>query len=128
MDTKLDALHFGYRKYPDDLLAVWGARLIFPNDLVWDRQDLQATDDDAKQALIAWLNGPNSGDGAIAKMREILRSVNQRYKISPDLGDGRGDDEHVIYEDDEGKIVGSPQSSGGYLYVAGWLKAHTKEG
>jgi hypothetical protein len=127
MDTKL-SIAFGRRTFPEDVQAVWGARLIFPNDLVWDRQDLDSHDDDAKQSLIAWLNGPNTGDGAIKKMRAILADTNKRYEISPDLGSGRGDDEAVIYEDDEGKIIGSPQSSGGYLYVCGWLKAHTKEG
>ena len=29
--------------------------------------------------------------------------------------------EVVIYEDEDGKIVGSPQNSGGYVYVCGWL-------
>jgi hypothetical protein len=119
-DTKL-SLAFGRRTFPDNVRAVWGARLIFPNDLVHDRQDLAVRDDDAKQALIAWLNGPNSGDGAIAQMRDCLgaagwRAANGVY--------GDSDNEVVIWEDDKGKIVGSAQSSHGYMYVCGWLKEH----
>jgi hypothetical protein len=121
--TKL-SISFGRRTYPEDVRAIWGARLIWPNDLVYDRQDLAAHGDDDKQALIAWLNGPGNGDGAIAKMRVALK---EPYKLGlfPMM---RFEDEAVIYEDDEGKIIGSAQQSGGYLYVCGWLKAHTKEG
>jgi hypothetical protein len=82
--------------------------------LLYDRQDLVAENDEAKAELIAWLNGSPSGTGAIAKMREWLRENYWRF---------RQDDEQVtIYEDSEGIIVGSTQGSGGYVYVAGWLK------
>src|SRR3954470_6215723 len=117
-DTKLK-IAFGRNTYPDDARAVWGARLIWPNDLVWDRQDLAAHDDKAKDALIAWLNGPGGGDGAIGKMRAILGDTDKRYNIG--LMSPADDNEVVIYGDDEGMIVGSAQSSHGYLYVAGWL-------
>lgn len=110
---------FGRRSFPENIPAVWGARLIWPNDLLHDRQDLAAVDDAAKQALIAWLNG-----GAIAKMREALRAPDA-VGITPEMG---FDDEAVIYEDEQGKIVGSAQRSGGYVYVAGWLKAGVVEG
>lgn len=111
-------LVYGRRTYPDNVPAVWGARLIWPNDLVHDRQDLAYYEDDAKQALVAWLNG-NNGDGAIAKMREALREP-YSLGLTPDMD---FKEEAVIYEDEHGKIVGSAQQSGGYLYVCGWLHA-----
>jgi hypothetical protein len=103
--------------------AVWGARLIWPNDLLHDRQDIDAHDDDAKQALIAWLNGPGTGDGAIAAMRDCMGAAGWRAAngVWPDTP---FDQEAVIYEDDRGKIVGSAQGSHGHFYVCGWLKEH----
>jgi len=116
-DTKLQ-LHFGRDTYPDDVRAVWGARLIWPNDLVHDRQDLAARDDDAKMALIAWLND----EGILRKVLDHLGSSNCRFEMG--LFGPKDNTEVVIYEDAKGKIIGSPQSSHGYLYVCGWLKEH----
>ena len=114
MTTKLK-LAFGYSAgIPDDVTTAWGARLIAPNDLLYDRQDLVAENATAKADLIAWLNGSPSGTGALAKMREWLKENYWQF--------GQDDVEHVIYEDDEGIIVGSTQASYGYIYVAGWLK------
>ncbi len=114
-DTKLE-LHYGRRTYPDDVQAVWGARLIWPNDLVYDRQDLAAHNDEAKLALIEWLND----DGILRKTLDRLGSINVRFEMG--LMNNKQEDEVVIYEDAVGKIVGSPQASYGYLYVAAWLK------
>lgn len=125
MDTKLK-LMFGRNTYPEDVQAVWGARLIFPADLVHDRQDLDSKSNEAKMELMDWLNGSGMGDGAIGKMLTVLRNTNNRYEIG--LYSSKEDNEAVIYEDEKGKIIGSAQASHGYLYVAGWLKAHTKEG
>jgi hypothetical protein len=116
-DNKL-SIAYGRRSFPDNVQAVWGARLIWPNDLVPDRQDLAAHNSEAKMALIAWLNGEALGTGAISRMRQALESpyslgLNPRMKF---------DEEAVIYEDEQGIIVGSAQGSGGYLYVSGWLK------
>jgi hypothetical protein len=109
-------LAFGRQTFPDDVQAVWGARLIWPADLLHDRQDLVAHNDEAKQALIAWLNGPNQGDGAL---KAALNALKTPYTLGLD---STSDTEAVIYEDETGKIVGSAQSSYGYCYVAGWLK------
>lgn len=107
---------FGRRTFPDTVPAVWGARLIWPNDFLSDRQDLAAHNDEAKQALIAWLDGEALGTGAISRMRHALESP-YSLGLTP-----TGDEEAVIYEDEIGIIVGSAQGSHGYVYVAGWLK------
>ena len=91
---------------------------------MYDRQDLDAHDDEAKAKLIAWLNGPSEGDGAISKMQGRLADTDLRWEIG--LGDPRSENEVVIYEDEIGKIIGSPQSSHGNLYVCGWLKEHVR--
>ena len=122
-DTKLK-IGFGRQSFPNDVCAVWGARLIWPDDLLHDRQDLDARSDEDKLALMDWLNGTGSGNGAIAKMREALKSP-YSLGLSRDMA---FEDEAIIYEDDKGKIVGSAQGSSGYLYVAGWLKEHTSDG
>ena len=109
---------FGRMTYPDDAAAVWGARLIWPNDLLHDRQDLAARSDADKQALVEWLDGTPTGTGAIYQMREALRDP---YKLGISPGT-RYEIELNLYEDERGKIVGSPQGSHGYVYVAGWLK------
>jgi hypothetical protein len=114
-------LGFGMsRAVPEDVTTAWGARLIAPCDLLHDRQDLVAENDEAKQELISWLNGEPSGTGAIAKAREWLR---ENYRgMRQDW-----DDEHILYEDTDGKIVGSTNASYGYVYVAGWLKPDRHE-
>ena len=116
--TPSSQIGYGRRTYPDDVRAVWGARFIWPNDLLWDRQDLAAHDDQSKSELISWLNGSGNGDGAINRMRMVLTApiaIGMTHT---------GDEEVVIYEDEIGKIIGSAQSSHGYVYVAGWLKDH----
>lgn len=112
----LKALAFGRHTHPEGLRAVWGARLIWPNDLVHDRQDLVASDDAAKDELIAWLN-----EIGIKEMRIALSTHSGRDARNIYMG---MDDEAVIYEDSKGKIIGSTQGRSGYLYVSGWLKAH----
>lgn len=98
------------RAIPDDVETAWGARLIGPADLLHDRQDLVAKDDASKATLVEWLNG-----GAIAAMCAELRHgyarLAQDWDVMP-----------VLYEDERGIIMGSTNASGGYVYVAGWLK------
>jgi hypothetical protein len=108
-------LGFGYsRGVPEDITTAWGARLIAPNDLLHDRQDLVADSDEAKRELIAWLNGATPGKGAI---REALKALSEQ---ASELRYREG--EFTVYEDEDGIIVGNTQQSGGYVYVSGWLK------
>jgi hypothetical protein len=110
-------LAYGLRRaIPEGVEAVWGARFIAPNDLPYNRQDLVATSDEAKQRLIAWLNGPGAGDGAIQGAIDTLRST---YQQLIEIRDGY----RAIYEDDEGVIYGSTNNWSGYVYAVGYLKA-----
>jgi hypothetical protein len=107
---------FGYRRgVPDGVRAVWGARLIAPNDLLHDRQDLVAESEEAKAELVKWLNGEPAGHGALSEALDRLRLI----PLS-----GSTDEEVRIYEDATGIIVGNTQASYGYVYVCGYLKHH----
>jgi len=100
-------LAFGCNKaLPDGVTAAWGARFIYPDDLVWNRQDLKGENTDP---LKDWLNA-----GALGEARRAARLK---------APDGTTDETVVLYEDDTGIVVANPQASYGYLYVAAWLKA-----
>jgi hypothetical protein len=110
-DTTARRLAFGYnRGIPETVKTAWGARVIAPNDMPYDRQDLFAESDEAKQKLIAWLNG-----GALRTALDWL--YENRYAVRPDR-----DEKIAIYEDETGVIVGNTNASRGYVYLAGWLK------
>ncbi len=122
-DTKLQ-LGWGYKRdIPDDVKAVWGARLIAPSQLVSSRQDLQAENHAEKDRLITWLNGwspaedgGQKGTGAIAKAQEFLRAEYGRI-LRPDQ-----DCPFTLYEDAQGVIIGNALASHGYVYVVGYLR------
>lgn len=97
---------------PDGVRAAWGARLIWPADLVHNRQDLAGPETETRE-LIDWLNGV-----ALSSARDRLREL-----ARPGTGwDQRSEMEATLFEDERGKIIGSPQASSGYVYVAAWLK------
>jgi hypothetical protein len=103
-------LTFGYNAgLPDGVRAAWGARFIFPDDLLHDRTGIFGDEADRK-ALIEWLNS-----GVLRDTRDAARNAGLRPEE---------DREVVLYEDDKGKVVANPNGSYGYLYVAGWLKGH----
>lgn len=105
-------LAFGCVKaLPGGTTTAWGARLIYPNDLVYDRQDLKGPD---AEILKAWLNGVPSGQGAL---RQALDAARSHRELDPTK-----DVTVTLYEDEDGIVVGNPQASYGYLYVAAWLK------
>jgi hypothetical protein len=112
--TKQIELQFGAAwLVPTDAKAAWGARLIFPADLLHDRQGFYNWDSDAGRALKHWLNQ----EGALKKALTAARKMAERYKITSD-----GREDVVLYEDDKGKFMGTPNASYGYLYVAAWMK------
>jgi hypothetical protein len=104
-------LGYGCREgLPEEVGTAWGARWIFPNDMVHDRQDLKGENRDA---LIEWLNG-----GAIKAALIEARELVSRWEMFPD-----SDKTLTLHSDETGVIIANPQSSHGYLYVAGWLWA-----
>ena len=117
-DNKL-SLPYGCNKgLPDNVTVAWGARMIAPADLVWDRQECAGGTIGGMEraALLEWL-GSGPGDAAREVCREHDIGVGAR---------GRREDVIDLYEDERGKIVGSPQGSYGYVYLAAWLKEHVK--
>jgi hypothetical protein len=105
-------LGFGAKRHvPDEVTCVWGARLIFPDDLVWDRQDMIGEEAD-RMMLGLWLN-----DGALRAAVTEARRMADGLELSP-----REERRVVLFEDERGIIVADPQSSHGYLYAAAWLK------
>jgi hypothetical protein len=115
-DNKLH-LPFGCTKgLPEGVRVAWGARMIAPADLVWDRQGCEGGEEGGpeRMLLLDWL-GSGAGDAARAVCRE------QRIGVG---ANGSSQDVITLFEDAEGKIVGSPQGSHGYVYIAAWLKEH----
>lgn len=105
-------LGYGADKHvPEEVTCAWGARLIFPDDLVWNRQDAFGPEEE-KQALQTWLNG-----GALKHALSEARRLADEYAI------GDADDcMFTLLDCPHGTIVANPQGSYGYLYVAAWLK------
>lgn len=119
-DTKI-RLPFGCNKgIPDNVTVAWGARLIAPADLLWDRQGCAGREEGGPErvALLDWL-----GKGAGDKARDYCRDHRIGCAYSS-VAASDSDEVVTLYEDDQGIVVGSPQSSHGYVYIAAWLKEH----
>lgn len=96
---------------PHAVDAAWGARLIFPDDLVWDRQGAVGEPDEIKQ-LVAWLNGGKALDKAL----KAARRAADRGELTRD-----GEQPVILHRDGAGVVVACPNRSHGYLYVSAWL-------
>lgn len=108
----LEALKWGLSEaVPTTATAAWGARMIYPNDLVNDRQHAVGEKPDIER-LLAWLN-----HGALRDARIQLYEDDKAGKLSPS-----NTDTFTVYEDHEGIVVASPRGSYGHVYVAAWLK------
>jgi hypothetical protein len=99
-----------FQAVPAAVANAWGARLIYPDDLLHDRQGMTGGEE-GRPELIAWLNG-----GAIRAALANARKFDNAYKLSRD-----GAQQVVLHRDELGVIVACPNKSHGYLYVAGWL-------
>jgi hypothetical protein len=107
------SLAFGLNKeLPAGATAAWGARWIFPNDMLPDRQDFAGMETPAGVKLKAWLNGVG-----IRKAKDMAERLDKQGSLYRDENRTA-----TLYEDLTGVIVGNPQASHGYLYVAAWLK------
>jgi hypothetical protein len=110
----MNKLAFGYPP-PENVQAAWGARLIITQqgmtDLVYNRQDAFGEWGNLK----VWLNTGTPKfriQQALGTLSEMLAG----YQLST-----RETKEVVLYEDDQGRIIGNPNSSAGYCYVCAWL-------
>ena len=98
------------RALPEGTTTAWGARLIWPGDLLWDRQGTISENEETRKALHDWLNsGP-------------LRSALERMWTGDRAGLSPEQQRTVtLYEDALGCIKGDPQGSYGYLYIVGYF-------
>jgi hypothetical protein len=124
-EQKKEFQGFGlYQEIPSEVKVAWGARWIFPNDQLFDRQGsmgLRDADDcmtPAGRELLDWLNG-----GAIAKAQDKAKKLAANFQMSQ-----RDFQTHTLYEDGKGIVIGNPRASYGYVYVAAWLKLPKKNG
>lgn len=102
---------------PEGAPAAWGARAI------WDRHDGRAGtlgflgdrqgakgDPEARGRLQAFL------DTAMAGIQEgFARAQREGWRQS-------SADVRVLFDNDQGTVVGTPNGSHGYVYLAAWLK------
>jgi hypothetical protein len=106
-------LRFGLRgAAPASARAVWGARWIYPNDPIWDRQDCVG-EQTAREQLLAWLR--EHAKGQPAQRAAEFHAAGELHAA--------GVEQVTLFDDEDGIVVANPQRSGGYLYVAAWLKA-----
>ncbi len=103
---------------PKTATAAWGARLIFPVDLLRDRQSFPGMETAAGAKLKHWLNR----DGDLRKALAEARKLSKSFKLAPE---DRYD--VTLYEDAVGCIVANPNASYGYLYCAAWLKEEASQ-
>lgn len=111
-------LQFGLNPaVPESVTCAWGARWIFPDDMLPDRQSFPGIDTPAGEKLRNWLN-----TGALKHARKKARLLAEKYIIEPNSGA-----QVTLHDDGTGIIVANPNRSYGYLYVAAWLKEEEKE-
>ena len=114
-----EKLHLAWgcnRALPDGVRYAWGARMIAPADLLYNRTDFAGGEqgDEGRTALADWLSG-----GAGEAARQTARDLNLGIGTS-----GQSSDVYTLYRDEQGTIMGSPQRSYGYVYIAAWLHEH----
>jgi hypothetical protein len=113
MSTLDSTLRFGLRgAAPENARALWGARWIYPDDQVWDRQDCVG-EQHAREQLLAWLES-HAQDRPAKRAAALHASGELRSTAANQV---------TLHEDEHGVVVGNPRGSGGYLYLAAWLKA-----
>lgn len=117
----MDALCFGYNAgVPDTAKAAWGARLIVTQDgtadLVHDRTDCVGPAD-ARKKLLDYLS-ESVGNLPFDNLRDMLRSGEV---------DTRSNEQHTLFSNDVLRVIGSPQGSAGYFYVAAFFDPAERE-
>jgi len=137
VQSKTPRFSFGLDKaVPLDTDAAWGQRAVCdPRRIRYERhhgrREKQVVDP-AKLHIDTALHNRSPGfcyitEEAKQKLQEllnngILQKVKDDYvELSRNIH-GNESRQHVLYEDDQVKVVGDTRASGGYLYVAAWLK------
>jgi hypothetical protein len=111
--TRPEKLNFGLNaEIPRSIDVAWGARLIYPNQMVSDRQSMIGSNATDKKMLLNWLNG-----GVFAAAMKNAKLLADARVITP-----QSYETVIVYEDESGIIKGNPNGSGGYLYVCAYLK------
>ena len=119
--TKPDTVHLQFglsAAVPPTAKAAWGARLIWPAELLYDRQGFYRWDTLDGQRLKSWLND----DGNLHRALDAAGRMARRFELA--ASDNRG---VTLYEDETGIVLGNPLASFGYLYVAAYLKEETHD-
>lgn len=110
-------LEWGLREeVPEAATTAWGARWIFPDDVLWDRQDFVNMQTPDGERLKNWLNGASRDNmsGALAKSRAAARKLPKSFQQESTV--------IVLHEDGAGVVKANPKGSYGYLYVCAYLK------
>lgn len=126
--------HLANKALAEGSQAAWGARTIWSPgktpDVLGDRQGMatpEHVDDAGAQA-----RRRGFGDLLSARLERAWEKVEElSYEMDENGKDpllcGRTHRDFVLFEDRLIKIVGNPNSSCGYLYVAAWLKPVSAE-
>ena len=102
------------QELPDDVTS-WGARAIVSAhgkpfmDIVHNRHGFAG---EKHKELLEYIN-----DGVIKRMQAKFAELHKAGKIQ-----GHKAEEHLLYEDDTFKAVGSTNASCGYFYILAWFK------
>lgn len=108
------ALSFGLNdEVPATATTAWGARWIYPDDMVFNRQDFVNIDTPSGKRLKTWLDTKGISKAKEAARKRLVRSDEERTI--------------VLFEDETGIIKGNPNRSHGYLYVCGYLREESGE-
>ena len=102
-------------------VAIWGARWIYPDDQLYDRQGFNEVEDGRDQ-LREWLNDTSAGIPD-PKGTRITKAMEQAVELDRAIAIRQSSKAVVtLYEDEVGIIKANPSGSFGHLYVAAWLK------
>ena len=91
--------------------TVWDARAIIEGEsfsILHDRQSIRGNG----KKIAGLLNG-----GVLAAVRDKVTKLRKAGEIRADEAK-----EHVLYDDDELRVVGNTNASFGYLYLVGFIK------
>lgn len=99
---------------PEKSPAIWAARMIAPDDLLYDRQSAQGPDVDI---LLGYLNkGTSHPSGVLSEVKELLRQAHQCGWMVPYEAENV-----VLWQDEAMCVVANTNGSYGYVYVAAFL-------